>query len=96
MDRAMLLEHLAVALRHVSEGERHIAQQHEIIASLERDGFDTSAAKAVLLQFEEIQGMHIAHRDRLKKELLLQFEELQGMHIAERDRLKKELGESSD
>ena len=69
MDRAMVLDHLATALRHVSEGERHIAQQHEIIASLEGDGFDTSAAKAVLLQFEELQGMHIADRDRLKKEL---------------------------
>jgi hypothetical protein len=69
MDRAMLLEHLATALRNVSEGERHIAQQHEIIASLERDGLDTSAAKVVLLQFEDLQGMHVAHRDRLKNEL---------------------------
>jgi hypothetical protein len=92
----MLLDHLATALRNVSDGERHIAQQHEIIAWLERDGFDTSAAKAVLLQFEDLHGMHIAHRDWLKKELLLQFEELQGMHITERDRLKKELGDSSD
>jgi hypothetical protein len=69
MDRAMLLEHLATALRNVSDGERHIAQQHQIIASLERDGLDTSAAKDVLLQFEDLQGIHIAHRDRLKKEL---------------------------
>jgi hypothetical protein len=69
MDRAMLLEHLATALRNVPDGERHIAQQHEIIASLERDGLDTSAAKDVLLQFEDLQGIHIAHRDRLKKEL---------------------------
>jgi hypothetical protein len=69
MDRAMILEHLATALRHVSEGERHIAQQHEIIASLKRDGLDTSAAEAVLLQFEDLQGIHVAHRDRLKKEL---------------------------
>jgi hypothetical protein len=69
MDRAMLLEHLATALRNVSDGERHIAQQHQIIASLERDGLDTSAAKDVLLQFEDLQGIHIAHRDRLKKGL---------------------------
>jgi hypothetical protein len=74
MDRAMLLEHLAVALRHVSEGERHIAQQQGIIASLEREGLDTSAAKAVLLQFEALQGMHVAHRDRLKKELAESFD----------------------
>ena len=78
MNRAMLLEHLATALRNVSDGERHIAQQHQIIASLECDGLDHSAAKAVLLQFEELQDMHIAERDRLKTELLHQFEELQG------------------
>jgi hypothetical protein len=69
MDRATLFDHLAIALRNVSEGKRHIAQQHEIIASLERDGLDTSAAKVVLLQFEDLQGVHIAHRDRLKSEL---------------------------
>jgi hypothetical protein len=69
MDRAMLLDHLAIALRNVSDGKRHIAHQHEIIASLARDGLDTSGAKDVLLQFEELQGMHVAHRDQLKKEL---------------------------
>jgi hypothetical protein len=69
MDRATFFDHLAIALRNVSEGERHIAQQHEIIASLERDGLDTSAEKAALLHFEELQGMHVADRDRLKKEL---------------------------
>jgi hypothetical protein len=65
----MIIDHLAIALRNVSEGERHIAQQRETIASLERDGFDTSGAKSVLLRFEELQGMHIADCDRLKKEL---------------------------
>jgi hypothetical protein len=69
MDRGMILEHLAIALRLVSEGERYIAQQHEIIASLERDGLDASGAKAVLLRFEELQSMHVADRDRRKKEL---------------------------
>jgi hypothetical protein len=41
----------------------------EITAPLERDGFDTSPLKAALLQLEELQGMLIADRDRLKKEL---------------------------
>ena len=54
MDRGVILDHLAFALRHVTEGERHIAQQHEIIALLEQNGLDTSPAKAVLLQFEEL------------------------------------------
>jgi hypothetical protein len=69
MNRGIILDQLALALRHVAVGERHIAQQHEIIASLERKGLDTSEAKAVLLQFKELQAMHVADRDRLKKEL---------------------------
>jgi hypothetical protein len=69
MDRATILDHLAVALRYVTEGECHIAQQHETIALLERNGLDTSAAKAALLQLEEHQALHVADRDRLKQEL---------------------------
>jgi len=69
MDRATLLDHLALALRNVAQAEMHISQQRENIATLERLGLDTSAAKAALLQFEELQAMHVADRDRLKKEL---------------------------
>jgi hypothetical protein len=69
MDRATLLDNLAIALRRVAEGEGLIAQQHETIASLERDGLDASQVKAALLQIEELQGMLIADRDRLKAAL---------------------------
>jgi hypothetical protein len=69
MDRATILGHLAVALRHVAQGEGHIAQQHEIIASLERNGLDATAAKAALLQFQELQALHVADWHRLKLEL---------------------------
>jgi hypothetical protein len=69
MDRGLIFDHLAIALRRVTEGECFIAQQREIIAALERDGLDNSEAKAVLLQFEELQGTLIADRDRLKEEL---------------------------
>jgi hypothetical protein len=69
MDRATILDDLALALRRVAEGELHIAQQHEMIASLERGGLDASPLKAALLQLEELQGMLVADRDRLKKEL---------------------------
>jgi hypothetical protein len=34
MDRGTILNHLALALRRVAEGELHIAQQHEIVAAL--------------------------------------------------------------
>jgi Flp pilus assembly protein CpaB len=69
MDRATLLDHLALALRNVAQAKMHIAQQRENVATLERLGLDTSAAKVALLQFEELQAMHVADRDRLKKEL---------------------------
>ena len=68
MDPGMILDHLALALRHITEGERIVALQHEIIASLERTGLDTSEAKAVLRQFEELLGKLLADRDRLRKE----------------------------
>jgi hypothetical protein len=57
MDRATILDNLALALRRVAEGELHIAQQLEIIASLERDGLDASPLKSALLHLEELQGM---------------------------------------
>jgi hypothetical protein len=65
----MILDHLAIALRNVAQVQRIIAHQHAIITSLERDGLDTSQARAALLQLEELQAIHVADRDRLKKEL---------------------------
>jgi hypothetical protein len=69
-DRAMTLEHLEQARRHVAEGERHIAHEREIIAEKERDGHDTSTSKQLLDQFEQIYAMYVAERDRLEKELV--------------------------
>jgi hypothetical protein len=36
---------------------------------LERDGRDTTQARALLEQFEEVEVLHIEGRDRLRKEL---------------------------
>ena len=69
MDRALIEDHLAQAERHVSEGEGHIARQREIVATLEHDGHDTVAARATLAQFEDVQRLHVADRDRLRREL---------------------------
>jgi hypothetical protein len=69
MDPVMLQEHLAQAERHVSEGERNATQQRELIARLERDGYDTGEARRQLRQFEAWLALHIADRDRLRKEL---------------------------
>jgi hypothetical protein len=69
MDREMILQHLAQAEEHVATGAKHLTRQRELIAKLERDGHDTSEAQVVLSQFEELQAIHIAGRDRLQEEL---------------------------
>jgi PAS domain S-box-containing protein len=68
-DRTTLLEHFSMARRHVATGERTIARQREIAATLEHDGHDSQGAKRLLAHFEQLQNMHIAHRDRLEKAL---------------------------
>lgn len=70
MDRNVILEHLEQARRHVAEGERHLARQRELIADLEGSAHDVAAARQLLSQFEEMQTLHIADRDRLEKELV--------------------------
>jgi hypothetical protein len=57
--------YLAMVRRHVARG----ARQREIIARLERAGCDTSDAERLLLQFEELQSIHIEDRERLEKKL---------------------------
>jgi len=69
MDRAALQDRLAAAVRHVAEAERHVASQREVVAQLEREGHDTAHAKQLLEQFEEVLAIHVADRDRLRKEL---------------------------
>jgi hypothetical protein len=63
----MLQDHLAQAERHVVEGERVIARQRDVVAQLERDGHDSTDAMLLLYQFEEIQYLHLDHRDQLRK-----------------------------
>jgi hypothetical protein len=65
----MILDHLAIVRRHVAKGEQIVARQREIIARLESAGCDASDAKRLLLQFEELQSLHVADRDRLEKAL---------------------------
>ena len=69
MDREMLKQRLIVAEEHILLGERHIVRQRELVAELERDGHDTAEAIRLLTSFEELQVLHIADRDRLRREL---------------------------
>jgi hypothetical protein len=65
----MLCEHLARAAEHVAAGENTLHRQRRVLRSLERDGHDTRAAKELLDRFEKLQALHIADRDRLRREL---------------------------
>ena len=69
MDRETTLAHLALADKNVALGERHIAQQEQIVADLDRDGHDTREALALLAVFRRAQAEHVAHRDLLLREL---------------------------
>jgi hypothetical protein len=74
MDRDILEQHLAMADRHVTEGERHVARQRELVSRLILGGGRPSAdliedAKLILAQFEELQTSFIGDRDKLRSEL---------------------------
>ena len=68
-DRDMLKRHLRQAEEHIAKGEKNIARQWELIAKLERDKHDTAQARAILDQFQELQAMHLAERERILREL---------------------------
>lgn len=69
MDRATLLQHLAMTERHVSAGEITLARQEALIAQMERHGHDTADARSVLSTMMQTQRLHTADRDRLLREL---------------------------
>ena len=69
MDRAILLERLEQAEHHVAKGVRCIASQRTVVADLERNGHDTTLARALLARFQTTQVLHIVGRDELKKSL---------------------------
>jgi len=69
VDRETLLQRLAKAEDQVELGALNVTRQREIVAQLERDGFDTVGARALLIEFEEAQTAYIAARDRLRREV---------------------------
>jgi hemerythrin len=69
MNRGLLERHLAQAERHVTEGSIHVERQRELVQQLERKGQDSSGARSLLANFEDVLRMHIADRDRLATEL---------------------------
>jgi len=63
--REALLDHLAMAERHIAQGAAIIDKQKSLILELERDGHDTYQSRALLRQFEDVQQLHVADRTRL-------------------------------
>jgi hypothetical protein len=69
MDRAMLEAALEATERHLAEAGRQVANQRERVAQLEREGRDNTLPTELLKQWEEALAMHLADRDRIRKEL---------------------------
>jgi hypothetical protein len=53
----------------IGAGEKNLGEQRRVVADLERDGRDASRARELLARFEELQRVHVAHRDRIRAEL---------------------------
>jgi hypothetical protein len=68
MDQAAQRQHLAQAEEHIAQGDRHIARQRDLIAQFELRGHDTTMACTLLVQFEELQAIHVATHARLLRE----------------------------
>jgi hypothetical protein len=69
MNREFVEMALAQVERHVARGEIIIARQRATIVAAERIGRDVALCKEFLSVFEESQRLHIAHRDRLRKDM---------------------------
>jgi len=60
---------VALAERHVREGEQHVMCQLARVQALAAKGYETSDAEQTLRQFRQAHVICIADRDRLKLEL---------------------------
>jgi hypothetical protein len=69
MDRELLEDALLAAELHLAEVEWQVANQSEHVARLQREGRDTAGATKLLTELEEVLSVHLADRDRLRKEL---------------------------
>jgi hypothetical protein len=69
MSREFVEMALAQVERHVARGETILALQRATIVAAERIGRNVALCKEFLSVFEESQRLHIAHRDRLRKDM---------------------------
>jgi hypothetical protein len=59
----------AEAEAHIALADRLVAEQRERVLQLDRGGHDTGRARALLAQFEDIQRLHLAGREKIRAEL---------------------------
>jgi hypothetical protein len=69
MNRDFVERALAQAERHVAEGKVILARQRASIVASELIGGDVARFKKLLSVFEDSQRVHVADRDRLRKDL---------------------------
>jgi len=69
VDRHLLEEYLAMAERHVAEGEVHLLRQRQLVSDLRRNGHDATESEKFLAQLEALQAMLLEDRDRLRLKL---------------------------
>jgi len=63
--RAIQLEHLAEAERHIGLGSSHIERQEQIVADIDSQRRDGTAARELLRALRQMQDQYVAHRDRI-------------------------------
>jgi hypothetical protein len=67
--RCLLERHLADAERHVATGDRVLAKQAAMIENRRSEGLDVELAMQLFGEMENTQRLHVAERDRLRREL---------------------------
>ena len=65
----MLEEHLAMAERHISQGEAAIVRQSALAEEMTMRGLDGSEAQRLLTEFRRLLYLHKQDRDRIRAEL---------------------------
>jgi hypothetical protein len=85
MDRALIVSYLKAAEEQVANGVKDIADQRDLISTLERTGHKATSATARLREMEKTQTRHLADRERLRSELA----ELSAGELGNRRRIRR-------
>ena len=69
MERALVISYLQAAEEHLANDVQDIADQRDLISTLERTGHSATSAIARLREMEKTQTRHIADRERLRAQV---------------------------